>query len=346
MGRTTREGAAMNAPFELAHSPFGGSVAARVLHCPASVGLVAKGPAHLRRPSAYADRGTALHAAITLLLDEKESLESLVGKTLNNYTITRDDVENALRPAFAYIDALLTPEAEFYLEHRVVFPAVAGAFGTPDLIVRSGDTIRVVDLMFGAGVHVLALYPDGDEDVLNAPLMSYAAPARHSLPDFFAGVKDIILTIVQPASIEPHAEMVSTVAVTHAELDEFGAVYPAACEEALSNTPRLERGTWCRFCPAKPICPAHTGPLFDLAQFAVPTPVAFAAPPAKEFPPTARQGVGPRRCDQRPAHDAPRSGKACAGEWRSRARLHALGRPRRASLARRREHHACSAGKP
>ena len=35
----------------------------------------------------------------------------------------------------------------------------------------------------------------------------------------------------------------------------------------------------CRFCPAKPICPAHTGPLLDLAQFEVPTP---AAPPSKE----------------------------------------------------------------
>ena len=39
----------MNAPLEPAHSPFGGSVAARVLRCPASVGLVEKVPAHLRK---------------------------------------------------------------------------------------------------------------------------------------------------------------------------------------------------------------------------------------------------------------------------------------------------------
>ena len=37
-------------------------------------------------------------------------------------------------------------------------------------------------------------------------------------------------------SIEPDAEMVSTVTVTHAELDAFIALYRAACEEAL--TPR------------------------------------------------------------------------------------------------------------
>src|SRR6516162_11621623 len=41
---------------EPAHSPFGGSAAARVLRCPASVGLVAKVPKYLRRSSAYADR--------------------------------------------------------------------------------------------------------------------------------------------------------------------------------------------------------------------------------------------------------------------------------------------------
>ena len=55
---------------EPVHSPFGGSVAARVLQCPASVDLTRKVPAYLRKPSAYADRGTALHSAIALLLAE------------------------------------------------------------------------------------------------------------------------------------------------------------------------------------------------------------------------------------------------------------------------------------
>ncbi|HVI15780.1 MAG TPA: DUF2800 domain-containing protein, partial [Pseudolabrys sp.] len=59
------------------HSPFGGSVAARILRCPASVGLIEKVPAHLRKVSAYADRGTALHEAMALLLDEAYSLDDL-----------------------------------------------------------------------------------------------------------------------------------------------------------------------------------------------------------------------------------------------------------------------------
>jgi hypothetical protein len=81
---------------------------------------------------------------------------------------------------------------------------------------------------------------------------------------------------LQPQSIEPDAEMVSSVEVTHGELDAFIAAYRAACAEALSDTPRLQPGSWCRFCPARPICPAHTGPLLDLAQFVLPA-APFAA---------------------------------------------------------------------
>jgi Protein of unknown function (DUF2800) len=155
----------------------------------------------------------------------------------------------------------------------VVFPTIAGAFGTCDLIVRLGNTVYVIDFKFGSGVRVLALYPDGDEDVINGQLLFYAAAARHSLLAFFAGVDTIVLTILQPQSIEPDAEMVSAAAVAHAELDAFIALYRAACEEALTPAPRLERGAHCRFCLARPICPAHTGPLLDLAQLAVPTPL-------------------------------------------------------------------------
>jgi hypothetical protein len=189
-----------------------------------------------------------------------------------------------LRPILAYVEPLLdTPGAEFYLDLRVTFPTVDGAFGTLDLLVRIGSTVHVIDFKTGAGVRVLALYPDGNDDVLNPQLMFYAAAARHSFPEFFAGVDTIILTILQPQSIDVDAEMESSVTVTHAELDEFIAVFHAACTEALSPTPRLKRGSQCRFCPAKPICPEHTKPLIDLAQFAAPTLrdtlVASLAPP-------------------------------------------------------------------
>ena len=137
-----------------AHSPFGGSVAARVLRCPASVDLTQKVPADLRKVSFYADRGTALHAAITLLLaeDAHSFVENLAGKTFGNYTITPDDVENALRPAYAYVETLLdTPGAEYFLERRVVFPTIPDTWGTADLLVRIDRTMHVIDFKFGVG---------------------------------------------------------------------------------------------------------------------------------------------------------------------------------------------------
>src|SRR5262249_5982324 len=78
-------------------------------------------------------------------------------------------------------------------------------------------------------------------------------------------------------SIAAAPEMVAWVAVTHAELDMFFTVCRAACEEALAAAPRLQSGAWCRFCPARPICPLHTQPLLDLSRFVTPA-VLRAAP--------------------------------------------------------------------
>jgi hypothetical protein len=267
-------------PREPVHSPFGGSVAARVLRCPASVDLIQKVPAYLRKVSFYADRGTALHSAITSLLaeDAHTRVENLAGKTFGSYTVTSDDVEDCLRPAYAFAETLLYASgAEYFLERRVIFPAVADTFGTTDLLVRINSTMHVVDFKFGAGVRILALSPADDDpatDIINSQLLFYAVAARHSLPAFFAGVDSIVLTIVQPMSIDLNAEMISSVAVTHAELDMFVTAYRAACEEALSGAPHLERGSWCRFCPARLICPEHTKPLLNLAAFTAPSAAA------------------------------------------------------------------------
>jgi hypothetical protein len=257
---------------------FGGSVAQRVLRCPGSVDLISKVPAELHRSSDYADRGTALHAAIASLLaeDVHSSVEKLIGKTFGDYVVTSDDVENFLRPAYSFVEKLLdVPGATYYLDQRVIFPAIANTFGTLDLLIRIDHTVHVIDFKFGVGVRVLALTPDGDEDIINAQLLFYSAAARHSLPAFFAGVDNIVLTILQPVTTDVDSEMVSTVTVTHAELDEFITAYRVACAEALSAAPRLARGPWCRFCPAILTCPEHTKPLIDLAQL-----TALIAPPA------------------------------------------------------------------
>jgi hypothetical protein len=324
---------------EPAHSPFGGSVAARILRCPASVGLVEKVPAYVRKVSAYAERGTALHAAMTLLIERARSPEDLIGETIEGYRITADDVENALRPALAYAEALLDePDAEYYLEQRVVFPTVPGALGTVDLIIRISGTLYIVDFKFGVGVRVLALYPDGDEDVINAQLLFYATAARHSLPDFFAGVDEVVLTILQPMSIEADAEMASSVTVTPAELDAFITVYRAACETALAPAPALAAGRLVSLLFRAANLPGAYGSAVGPravrgADAAVVRRCRFCPAGCEtNLPAGACRRLEPHRRGQGHAHGASRSGEARAGERRPRARLRAFGRAGRTAL--------------
>src|SRR5262245_13211017 len=101
------EAGASSAVPALPHSPFGGSGAARILACPASVGLAAKVPNHSQQPSAFAIRGIALHAAMTLLIKNARPLNASLGYNINNYVITRPDLVSALLPTYAYVKQLL-----------------------------------------------------------------------------------------------------------------------------------------------------------------------------------------------------------------------------------------------
>ena len=44
---------------------------------------------------------------MALLIEQKRRIDDIVGETIDNYIITIDDVENALRPVLAYVEALL-----------------------------------------------------------------------------------------------------------------------------------------------------------------------------------------------------------------------------------------------
>ena len=193
-----------------AHSVFGGSVAARVLNCPASVKLIANVPEHLRKASSsYADRGTALHTAMARLIEGECSFDDLVGMTIDDYAITRDDAEDALRPAYAYVDALLTPEAEYFLEaarrvswHRRRLWYCRSHRSRRQRHPRCRFQIR----RRRSRSRALSRWRRGRHQ---RAALFYAAAARHTFPNFFAGVDDIILTILQPQSIELDAEMES-----------------------------------------------------------------------------------------------------------------------------------------
>ena len=82
-------------------------------------------------------------------------------------------------------------------------------------------------------MRVLALYTDGDDDVVNAQLLFYASAARASIPRILCRRRHYRPDHPSAGVDRSRCGDGILVAVTSAELDAFVTVYRAACEEAL-----------------------------------------------------------------------------------------------------------------
>jgi len=251
----------------------GGSSAARVLNCPGSVALQASLPAVAQRDSFYSREGTALHSAMELLITGKTTLAQLLAKTIsiNEIEITEALVHDALEPAMAYWDDFLSYIDVWQLETKVQFPAIAGSFGTADVIGRDDrDNItHVVDWKFGAGEAVKAIY---DDLTPNEQLMFYGCAARYTQPQYFPANCRVMLTVVQPRA--RGQEPITTVEVTLQQLNDFEVRLCAAVLKSKLSNPPTVKGRWCRFQACQTICPHHTGALFDLSELTLGAPEA------------------------------------------------------------------------
>ena len=224
----------------------GGSTAKRVMGCPGSVALCAKMPP--RPSSVYADLGTLLHTAISQVLDQGVTPESLLGMKYQDQVLTQDHIDNKLHVALnllGEIDPNL--EMEYAVETEVGFgDFLPDVFGSCDLLGRIGNRAIVLDWKFGDGVAV------GVEE--NEQLLFYAAAAMrtHSVAWVFDGATEIECVIVQPPSVKRWVTTVERVKIFENNL-------VASVKESQKANAGLSAGDHCRWCAAKPICPKMTG---------------------------------------------------------------------------------------
>lgn len=226
-------------------SVVGGSTAKRIINCPGSVALVASVPP--APSSKYADEGTLLHNAIAEVLETRRAPMALVGSEYNGVVLSEDLVERKLAPALALLDDL-DPfhDGEFIAEHRVDFgDFIPGAFGSCDLLLRVGKSAYVIDWKFGDGVV---------DAVDNEQLLFYAAGALRSRSAewVFEGADKIELVIIQP----PHLRRWE---VTVPQILQFSSRLRDAVRASQRPDAWTKAGEWCRFCPAKAICPQMSG---------------------------------------------------------------------------------------
>ena len=216
----------------------GGSTAKRVMNCPGSVKLAQSVPP--RPTSKYAEEGSLLHDAIHKILSH--------GASTDDFGLGDDLIERKLRPA---LDALneIDPDnrLEFQTEVSVSFGGfLAGVFGSCDLIGRIGNRAIVLDWKFGDGVAVDA--------VENHQLLFYSAAAMRTDEArwAFEGVTEIECIIVQPPYVKRWMTTPGRVKAFEREL------YDAVTTAMRGNAP-VKIGDHCKWCAAKPICPAMTG---------------------------------------------------------------------------------------
>ena len=224
----------------------GGSTAKRVMNCPGSVALVNLAPPS--PSSTYADKGTLLHNLIAEILDTDTDPVSLIGTNYEGQILDQEMIDEKLQPALDLLDKLDPDKAmAVAVETRVGFgDYLPGAFGSCDVLGRMGDVAYIIDWKFGDGIAV------GAEE--NEQLMYYAAAAMRT-PEVawvFKGATTIECVIIQPPVIRRWT-------TTPARIKQFEKDLKRAVKAASLPDAKLNPGDHCRWCAAKPTCPAMTG---------------------------------------------------------------------------------------
>lgn len=247
------------------HAKYSASGSERWLACSGSIALSEKAPP--APDSKYAIEGTKAHDALEFLLKNRRK---------------RFEAEQILRKRFGVqitvhamrtlreIESLAPKGTEILSETKVDLGFVReGMFGTLDAAVLDHfGTLTSIDYKYGQGVKVEPQY--GGK--ANSQLVYYALGLAHLYDYNFARVK---LTIIQPRFVTV-AGPVRSHSISMKELLGWRDVFAEGVEKCESNRGRplkkldLNAGPWCRFCPAKGICPESKNAGLDYRGHAKP----------------------------------------------------------------------------
>lgn len=229
-----------------AHSDLGASKCSRWWHCPGSVALSRDLPDNETEASR---KGTAAHEVAQLCLENRQDAIEYVGRAMSNGVVVdaaiADGVEVYLDDCRSLIPEFVLPsdtfiEVQFDL---AMFDPPAPMFGTADFVAYSPimRKLWVKDYKNGY-LHVSEDTPQ---------LKYYALGAAAWLgPD--RPVNEIEVTICQPNG---RAEDIRKITYTALELAEWASDLLRHARATQEPNAPLHAGSWCRFCPARAICP-------------------------------------------------------------------------------------------
>lgn len=251
------------------HAILSPSGAKRWMACPGSVKASIGAP---DSPSVYADRGTAAHHVLNLVLqDFTLDPRSYIGQSfkLDNMAHTIEfNAEDAAAVLIArnYVARRLKElrdkghEFKLLLEHKVnpgrsLFPARnEECTGTADIIIIGGGILEVADYKHGAGT----LVPPEDPQ----PRLYGLGAMRECLPP---EAQRVVTTIIQPRH-PGMGEPVASRTWTPEKMADFRDEVSRAATRALDHPePEFvpDEDNQCRWCPIKATCAARRDAMFS-----------------------------------------------------------------------------------
>ena len=236
------------------HAPFSPSASERWLNCPAShrqSQLVPKPPT-----SQYAARGNTLHRMAALMITKSKRAGQARGYVVN---IVLEPAETeGLKTYATFCKAFIKTATVYGVE--TLLPFSADLFGTCDFYSVNNGVLNVVDLKTGSGILVEA---EGNGQLLTYAMMLLEGGTL--APEIVKSIHHVHLHVVQP--MYPNAPSIRSVAYPRDTITRWKALVLDAIDTAKAADAPFHPGEHCRFCPAKPSCPA----LLGIVQ-ALPTP--------------------------------------------------------------------------
>ena len=254
------------------HARLSPSASERWLACPGSVQASGDVP---DASSEYAAEGTMLHHFTYLRVKGEFNSKGVILPAIGSkhefdgYTFTIDQehidcINEAAERIFQLRREIDDPDAEWYFETRLNLSCIEpGMFGTGDVIVVSQlrRTVWTYDYKFGRGVRV-----DACE---NSQLICYTLGVW-DWTRFLYDIDRFVFGVIQPRldNYDTHEMLLPDLEVWHAKLK-------SGASETHNPKAKLAAGDHCKFCPAKPRCPAIEEKALAVARDVFSDPIVY-----------------------------------------------------------------------
>lgn len=223
------------------HAKFAASSSDRWVNCPGSLKLSEKAPP--QKSGAAADEGTKAHELMEFAL--QTDIKSVVKFFQNDeYPL---EMRKHVQGFVDFVRNDLKPHHELLVEEKVHLDFIhpTEAFGTVDVaIIEPFGALHIIDFKYGQG---FVNHRD------NSQMIFYALGIAHKHQYDF---EEVHTTIYQPRAGSSDPARTDSFSVE--KLKSWAKTFKQAvkaCETA-DVQKDLNAGAWCKFCPAKVICPA------------------------------------------------------------------------------------------